>query len=103
MHMDLLNLLDLNALKILITFSEFEGEICRYEETARKCNITICLSNPQDLIRHLERKLAEFRTLREKCFTKVTFKHNEEVLSVYESERYMLAKLDMIKSNHKFL
>ncbi len=99
--MGLLNLLDRNALKIQIIFSEFEGEICRYEETARKCNISICLSNPQDLIRHLERKLSEFRTLREKCFTEVTFKRNTEVLSVYESERYMLAKINMIKSNHK--
>lgn len=99
--MGFLNFFDRNALKIQIIFSEFEGEINRYEETARTCNICICLSNPQDLIRHLERKLSEFRSLSEKCFTDVTFKHNTGVFSVQEAERFMLGKINKIKSNHK--
>ena len=98
--MGFLNFFDRNALKIQITFGEFEREIACYEETARTCNITICLSNPHDLIRHLERKIAEFRDLRGKCFTEVTFSQKTHVLSMNEAEKYMVEKINMIKSNH---
>ena len=99
--MSSLNFFDRNALKIQITFSEFDGEIQRYEEMAKTCNISICLSNPQDLIRHLDRKYAEFRELKGKCFSEVTFKQKAQVLSMYEAEKYMLDKISMIKANHK--
>jgi len=99
--MSLLNLLDRNALKIQITFDEFENEIKKYEATARKYNISICLSNPQDLIRFLERKYSEFKTQSERCFTEVTFKRNSQEFSIQQAERYMIEKLNMIKSNHK--
>lgn len=99
--MSFLNFFDRNALKIQITFGEFEHEINCYEETARTCNIAISLSNPHDLIRHLERKLSEFWHQREKCFTEVTFTTKSQVLSMYEAEKYMIDKINMIKSNHK--
>ncbi|MDP1621228.1 MAG: hypothetical protein Q8M08_02705 [Bacteroidales bacterium] len=100
--MSFLNFFDRNALKIQITFGEFEREITCYEETARTCNITISLSNPQDLIRHLERKYSDFRELKEKCFTEVTFSQKSRVLSMNEAENYMFDKIKMIKTNHKF-
>ena len=100
--MSFLNFFDRNALKIQITFGEFEREIKCYEETAKTCNIKISLSNPLDLIRHLERKYSEFRELREKCFTEVTFTQKSRVLSMSEAGKYMLDKINMIKVNHKF-
>ena len=99
--MSLLNLLDRNALKIQITFDEFNTEIKKYEASARKYNISICLSNPQDLIRFLERKFSEFRTQSNRCFTEVTFKRNSQEFSIQQAERYMIEKLDMIKANHR--
>lgn len=101
--MSLLNFFDRNALKIQITFSEFDGEIKRYEETAKTCNISICLSNPQDLIRFLEMKYSEFRNLSGKCFTEVTFKHNFQEFSLQQADRYMVEKLSMVKANHKII
>lgn len=99
--MSLLNFFDRSALKIQIPFSEFEREIQQYEEMAKTCNISICLSNSQDLIRHLDRKYAEFRELKGKCFSEVTFKQKSQVLSINEAEKYMLDKISMIKANHK--
>jgi len=99
--MSLLNFFDRNALKIQITFDEFEREIKRYEETARTCNISICLSNPHDLIRFLEMKYSEFRKQSVKCFSEVTFKHSSQEFSMQQAERYMIEKLNMIISNHK--
>jgi hypothetical protein len=99
--MSLLNFFDRNALKIQITFGEFERQIQVYEETAKTCNISISLSNPYNLIGFLEIKLTEFRKLMEKCFTEVTFKHASRELSMQQAERFMIEKIEMIKANHK--
>jgi hypothetical protein len=99
--MSLLNFLDRNALKIQITFDEFEREIQVYEETAKTCKISICLSNPHNLVGFLEIKLTEFRNLMGKCFTEVTFKHASQEFSILQAERFMIQKLEMIKANHR--
>lgn len=99
--MSLLNFFDRSALKIQITFGEFEREVRGYEETAKSCNISICLSNPYNLIGFLEIKQTEFRKLMGKCFTEVTFDQGSQALSMQQAERYMIEKIAMIKANHK--
>jgi hypothetical protein len=101
--MSLLNFFDRSALKIQITFAEFEREIHRYELTAQSCNISISLSNPHDLIRFLELKLSEFRNLRSKCFTEVIFKSETQSLSIEQAERYMMEMINRNKANHKIV
>jgi hypothetical protein len=99
--MSLLNFFDRSALKIQITFGEFAQEIKGYEEAAKTCNISVCLSNPHNLVNFLNMKQYEFRKLKEKCFTEVIFKYGTQEMSLQQAEEFMIEKLRMIKANHK--